>query len=78
MSRKERGRPESGVIRMGTSAKDAEVLPAVDCEPIIELGGANEMGVVTMGTAAQPAEVLGKVVRAGSGAKWVRVREVRK
>jgi len=74
MSRKERGRPESGVIRMGTSAKDAEVLPAVDCEPIIELGGANEMGVVTMGTAAQPAEVLGKAVRARSSAKWVKVK----
>jgi len=77
MTRKEQGRSESGDIRMGTSAKDVEVIPAVDGEPIIELGGADEMNIVEMGTGAKDAEVLGRGIRAGSSAKWVKARRVK-
>lgn len=74
MSNKERR--ETKGIRMGTSAKDVEVIGKIDSELIVEFGGA-EMGVVRMGTAAQPAEVLGKTVRAGSSAKWIKVKRSR-
>ena len=53
------------------------LFPAVDGEPIIELGGADEMNIVKMGTGAKDVEVLGRGIRADSSAKWVKARRVK-
>ena len=63
MAVKERGRAGSGVIRMGTPAKDVEVIGEVGSGSVVESERADEAGIVRMGTPDNPAEVLVKARR---------------